>query len=107
MLLKEERLEQPVPIRASLAAARIVVCLLGLVCNVIVASVTNSVGGGAEDTFRRFVIVYVPLVLALAAPVCCLLAFVHRWGDRWIVGYVAAWAAIIATGFASVWISRL
>ncbi len=57
-------------------------------------------GGGGGPMYVRQATVWVPLVIALAAPFLWVLA--HRHGDRWTLIYLGIWIGFIATAYALV-----
>lgn len=105
LLQKDQRSESPRWLRASAGTGRALLYLTGGAAGLGFSAAANSFGGG-DRSLGRYLLIYLPLVLTAGAPACWFLSVQARSGDRWTVGYVAAWATFIAGVYLAVLINR-
>ncbi len=106
LLQKEQRSDFPAWLRALLGTGRALVYLMGAAAGYLFSTEANSFGG-RDTSLGRYSLIFLPLILMVAAPVCWYLSVRTRGGDRWTVGYVSAWAAFIGGMYLAVLINRV
>lgn len=80
---------------------RSLVFVPGFLFGLFTAATAALFGGGGGPMYVRQARVWVPLVIALAAPFLWVLA--QRRGDRWTLAYVGIWVTFVAITYTLVW----